>query len=393
MKQKLLNLFQRHINALFALLRLFFPTLSFNNLVIVSRYSDVEEILNRPNVFGVTYAEKMGIITDGSNFFLGMNDTPLYERDVSDMRILMPRADVASVIKPSLESYADQLVANLGNEFDMVSDLSARVPVYFCDHYMGVPGPDEQRMIDWATYMFWYLFFPDVTTEQSDQAIAYAAETRQYLDTLIQNRKQSEDTHNDVIARALDLQKTGTPGMTDIDIRNNLIGMIIGAIPTTSKCAVLVLDYLLDHPEQLALARQLVRDNQDDQLASLVLEVLRFNVFGAGIFRIALQDYKLSSRRFRCRKIKQGSRVLALTQSAMFDGRAVNHPRHFSLDRPRHIYMPFGAGMHTCFGYHINLVQIPAILKPVLRKRHVERLPGATSTGPFPAHFPIGTRD
>ena len=78
-----------------------------------------------------------------------------------------------------------------------------------------------------------------------------AAKTRAYLDALIAERKRDRGRCDDVSERCLAMQDAGLPGMDDLSIRNNLIGLIIGAIPTTSKSAVLTLDYLLSHPELL----------------------------------------------------------------------------------------------------------------------------------------------
>ena len=378
-----------------AFLRTFIPLFSFRGSVIVTRFDDVERVLSRPNSFGVTYAEKMAVVTDGGNFFLGMNDTQTYERDVSNMRILMPRSDVQEKIKPLVENYAQTLCDNLGDNFDFVADLSARVPLHFCANYLGTPGPSEQEMFDWHAHLFAYLFFPDNPPGYDNKAIAFAEKTRAYLDELIQTRKHSEPV-DDVLGRALILQAAGVPGLSDLDIRNNLIGMTIGSIATTSTTSALIMDYLLDHPKQLSIAQELARNNDDDKLANLVLEVLRFKPFGPGVFREVLNDVTLGQGKLYAKRLKKGTNIIALTQSAMFDSRAVKKPKAFSLDRPRSVYMPFGYGMHRCFGYYINLVQIPAILKPVLRKSSIARAPGQEGQleyrDLFPAHLKLLTR-
>ena len=368
-------------------LRTFFPIVKFKGITIVTRFDDVEEVFSRPNIFGVTYAERMAKVTAGGNFFLGMNNTATYERDVSNMRVLMPRSDVNTVIKPRVENYAQSLVDNLGDNFDFVADLSVRVPVHFCSEYMGTPGPSEEEMITWNAYLFGYLFFPDNPPEFNDQAVVFAGELRTYLDQLIATRK-GETAKNDVLGRALKLSDANVPGMSDIDIRNNLIGMTIGAIPTTSMSAALIMDYLLDHPEHLATAQQLARDDDDYHLGNLILETFRFKPFSPGIFRELLSDYTLGKGRMFSRRLKKGSKVIALTQSAMLDSRVIHRPGKFSVDRPRHVYMPFGYGMHRCFGYYINLVQIPAILKPILKKSHVTRAPGDAGALEYKALFP-----
>ena len=85
-------------------LRAFLPTLVLprpligaypnTGTAIVTRYQDVVEVLDRNADFEVVYEPKMRAITGGENFFLGMQDTALYTRDVSNMRLAMRRTDV-----------------------------------------------------------------------------------------------------------------------------------------------------------------------------------------------------------------------------------------------------------------------------------------------------------
>lgn len=378
----------------FALLRSFKPISISNGTALVTRFADVQEVLSRPNVFGVTYAEKMQVVTDGSNFFLGMNNTETYTRDVSNMRIVVPRTDLEERIKPLVENYARSLIDTAeSGVFDVVENLSRKVPCYFSAEYLGVPGPSVEEFVDWNTYMFQYLFFPSNPEEVDEKAIGYAAKMRTYLDELIQTRKASGEQKDDVLGRCLALQSSNTPGMSDIDIRNNLLGIIAGAIPTTSKYAAQVLNYLLDRPELLELAQTAARTDEDETLRKVMLECLRFDVFSPGITRITLEDYTLAKGTWRAKKITKGTPVLALTQSAMMDARQISNPKSFRLDRPDYHYLHFGYGMHTCFGYYINMIQIPMILKAILQADKLTRAPADAGKmefrGPFPSHLRV----
>lgn len=370
---------------IFSLLRFLKPILVFKEFALVTRFDDVQEILSRPDVFGVTYADKMGVVTNGGNFFLGMDNTPTYTRDVSNMRIVVRRDDLENIIAPMIQRLSGEIISNSQGKLDAVQDLTKIVPARFVRDYMGIAGPTEAELIDWTTYMFQYLFFPNNPEDVDVAAVSYAAKARDYLDQLITERKQNPQPSDDIIARCLALQRSAIPGMTDLDIRNNLIGIIIGAIPTTSKCAALVIDYLLDHPALLASAQEAARSGGNGAMRQYVLEVLRFNSFGAGVFRITNRDHKVARGCFRSTKIKKGTTVLAATQSAMLDRRKIESPNRFRLDRPNYAYMHFGYGMHTCFGEHINLVQIPIIVSALLRLPGLRRAEGVMQyRGPFP---------
>lgn len=380
---------------IFAILRFIKPNLVLKEFALITRFSDVQEALSRPNALGVTYAEKMEKITAGSNFFLGMNDTPQYTRDVSNMRLVIRRDDLAQVVAPMVERFAEQLVNKMAGQIEMVSQLSSIVPCQFSAAYLGVAGPSQIELFDWTSSMFAYLFYPDNPPEVDQAALANSVKTCAYLDQLIAQRKQairqntaSSQVSDDVLSRCLQLQASGTPGMSDLDIRNNLIGIIIGLMPTTSKCTVLVIDYLLDHPALLAEAQAAALQDENEKLRKFVLEALRFNSFGAGIFRIANEDYVIASGSLRAKKIKKGTKVLVALQSAMLDGRALDDPKSFRLDRPDYHYMHFGYGMHTCFGQYINMVQIPMIIKALLRKKNLRRVPGEDGKVSYQNSFP-----
>lgn len=377
---------------IFGLLRTFAPILQIKDFTLVTRFDDVQEVLSRPNVFGVTYAEKMGVVTNGGNFFLGMNDTATYARDVSNMRILIRREDVDASIIPLVKRLSEDIIRSNNGKMDVVKELSGPVAARFVRDYIGIPGPSEAELIDWTTYQFQYLFFPDNPKEDDDKAVGYAKLTREYLDALIQKRKLQEKQPDDVISRCFALQRSGTPGMTDIDIRNNLIGIIIGAIPTTSKAVALVINYLLNHPHLLAGAQEAARNDDMAAIRQYVLEVLRFDSFGAGVFRIANEDYTLAAGTLHSKKIRKGGKVLASTQSAMLDGRQIDKPKQFRLNRPLYHYMHFGYGMHQCFGYYINLVQIPIIVMALLKCKGLRRNPAAPEMrfrGPFPSSLEV----
>jgi len=379
-----------HIDLLLAILRVVKPILQIKQLVIVTRFEDVQEVLSRDHAFNVTYEEKMRAITNGSNFFLGMAPSPQYQQDTSNAQIAFRRADIDTIVTPLCEQYSASLVSQHSNQIDFTRDLASKVPAHLVAQYIGIPGPSQAVLIEWTTAMFHYLFFPDTTPEENQKALGYAALAREYIDQLITERKQQNSNADDVLGRYLTMQQAGLPGTSDLDIRNNLIGIIVGAIPTTSKAATLVLEYLLSNPEALESAQQAAKNNNIPLLNQHVLESLRFNPFNPGVFRDCTSDYTIARGNLRSKTVKKGSSVLALTQSAMMDRRKLESPREFKLDRPSSAYMPYGYGLHNCFGQHINNVQIAHILKAVLVKRNLHAaVTKPLYKGPFPSSFPI----
>jgi cytochrome P450 len=380
----------QHPEPVFALLRRVKPIAIIGNTAIVTRFEDVQEVLDRDQSFHVTYGEKMRVVTGGNDFFLGMQDSPEYTRDVSHMRTVFRREDISDRVIPFVQKTAGGLVAAAGTGLDVPKQLSKAVPARWIADYFGCPPPSDEELAVWASAIFRYLF-TDLTNDPAvgQAAKEAAAKTRTWLDQTIAARKANPSSKDDVLGRCLALQSVAVPAMDDIDLRNNLLGILVGAIPTTSKCCVQALDQLLDRPEQLLGAQAAARANDDALLARYVLEALRFNPNNPGVFRIAAEDYPLAKGSLHGVTIRKGTLVLAATQSAMFDERIVDQPNDFRIDRPAWMDMHFGYGMHTCFGQYVNRVQIPGILKPLLQRSGLKRAGQLQYDGPFPSSLPV----
>ena len=378
----------------FAVLRRLKPVLFIKDTAIVTRFEDVQEVLSRDDVFHVTYAEKMEVVTGGNDFFLGMQNSPAYERDVAHMRTVMRREDVAGQIVPFIAKTAEELVQASGGHLDVARELGKIVPAKWVAAYFGCPPPSDEELAQWGSAIFRYLF-TDLTNDPAVGSAARdaAAKARAWLDRTIAARKANPDDADDVLGRCLKLQGAGVPGMDDLAIRNNLIGLLTGAIPTTAKCCAQALDELLKRPEELERAQAAARADDERLFARYIFEALRFNPNNPGLFRIAVENYTIAKGSPHATVIPKGASVLASTQSAMFDERNVDSPHEFKIDRPDYIYMHWGYGLHTCFGQYVNQVQIPCILKPLLKRKGLRRAPGEAGQliydGPFPSNLGV----
>lgn len=388
-----------------AVLRLVQPNLRFGRVLVtayanagtavVTRRTDVIDVLSRDDDFGVVYGPRMTTITDGENFFLGMQDTPRYARDVSNMRLVVRREDVPEVVVPFVAREARDRVAAAEGRLDVPQALTLPVAAGLLDRYFGTPGPSPAAMVDWTTTLFWYLFLDLQADPALDaRATTAAAAFRDWLGAHIAARKASGEARDDVLGRCLALQASGTPGMDDRAIRDNLIGLLIGELPTTSAAAILALDELLDRPAALAGARAAARSGDEAALAAHVFEALRFRPLNPVIYRRAMRDATVAPGTLRARRIPEGTMVFAANLSAMFDPLAVPQPGQFRTDRPWDTYMLWGHGLHLCFGAHLNRATLPGLLKPLLARPGLRRAEGArgridTQGTPFPVHLEV----
>ena len=229
------------------------------------------------------------------------------------------------------------------------------------------------------------------------QAVGASAEMRSYLDGVIASRKaeiaDGVEGPDDVVGRLIHMQPNAQTSLNDTSLRNNLFGVIVGAIPTTSKATALALNDLLSRPDVLTGAQQAAKNGDEQLVAAYITEAMRFAPQNPGLLRKCAVDYTVAKGTLRETTIPAGTITFVATQSAMLDGHVIDDPQDFRVDRPSYHYMHFGSGMHTCFGQYINRIQIPLIGKALLQQKNLRRAPGTAGEliqdGPFPTSLTV----
>jgi cytochrome P450 len=356
------------------------PILQGLAATLVARFRDVEEILHREEIFSVSpyLPRMMGVI---GPFVLSQDITPRYDHDISVMRLVVRREDLATV-KEIVSRHAAGIVSELfggsGAPVDIVQTLTRKVPIRLADEYFGFSAPRDEQTMAWARSCF-REFFINLLDDPAVRApaVAAGAEMHQRLDALLAERRASgADGNDDVMGRLLRLQRGGdVTGLDDDGIRRTLMGLVIGMVETTSQAAIQALLVLFSRPDALARGAAAAKADDDDALAGFVFEALRFRPINPMVVRVAKEDYCLAAGEPHQSLIRKGTTVFALTWSAMLDPRVLDAPEEFRPDRPDYHYLHFATGLHACYGRYISWIQIPQILKPLLK------LKGLRATG------------
>jgi cytochrome P450 len=392
-KQELEQHIAAHPQPLFALLRTVKPVLLIHDIAIVTRYRDVVEVLSNDEAFSVEpYTGKMQALA--GNFILGLDDSPEYERDVSILRLAAPRSDataLAAFVTATAEQLVEEALAKDG--FVEVPELAKRVPARLAGRWLGTPGPDEDSLIAWTLAMFEDIFV-NVKNDPQIHAAAEqaAAQLRPYLEGLIAERK-SAPAAQDALGRLIAMQSDPASAFSDAQIATNLIGMLVGFVPTVATATTFAIDALLERPSALATAQQAARAGDDDGVRAHMWEAMRLAPQGPGLLRRARIDFVVAQGTAHATLIPAGTPTFAATQSAMLDGDVLEDSEEFRIGRPAQDYLHFGAGLHQCFGRFVNAMQIPLIAKALLRGSQLARAPGAAGhlvkSGPYPQSLAV----
>lgn len=402
------------------------PDFPIRGMVWLSLNADVREVLGRPETFEVIYGPRMQSVTrpvnlpgveeqegdprERGNFLLGMQSTPRYWRDISNMRLAFRREDSERCRRLALDASATALnsaIRSYRQAHSAVGPMVVDLPVQLLlpavealiNQYFGLAVPlrcsfagdsgDEgqsagpalpSQLVDhghgWLEAVFNYLFY-DLKGEASERTCSEAApRVRQALIEIIERAHHESDSSADtVLNRCLRLQRSGTPGMDDETLRINLTGFLVGAVTPLINATCHVMDVLLERPKALALAQAAARSNDDARLRSCLMEALRFQAGDPVIYRWTNADTWIGAGSRRC-AIPKNTLVMAWNASAMFDPAAVSAPWEFRSERPADVYLHWGHGQHACAGAYINMAVIPGVLTPLLRQRRLRRVPG-----------------
>src|SRR5262249_9459926 len=160
-------------------------------------------------------------------------------------------------------------------------------------------------------------------------------------------------------------------------------------VETPSQAAVQALLVLFSKPDVLARAAAAAKADDDDALSDLVFEALRFRPINPMVVRVAKEDYRLAAGEPHQTLIRKGTTVFALTWSAMFDPRVLESADEFRPGRPDDQYLHFATGRHACSRRYISHIQIPQILKPLLKLDRLHAAGAPEYDGTFPQTLKI----
>lgn len=360
-------------------LRAWFPVLTVGKIVFVSRNKDVKEVLERQDVFETPFGPDMVDTSGGVEAVLGMQDGPKYRQTKDLLAKAFTAADIDQILKPLSRNLASDAVKKGNGSFNAVRDLITAVPVRVSRDYYGYDiKPEEERdFAEWnialSTMYFADFFGSEVLRRQT---LIAAAKLVRITDRSIEKARKSNSSKVSPLSRLLDLQKKSPDKISNADIRGAMISMVAGFVPTNTMAAGHMLDVLFSKPDALAMAIAAAKEDRDNDLQACLFEAMRFKPLNPGPMRYANQDVVIAEKKKHAKTIKKGCTVIASTQSAMMDNKALRDPRKFDPERPYSAYMLYGHGIHWCIGAQIANTQITQTLKALLCQPNLRRAPG-----------------
>ncbi len=358
--------------------------------VIVTKFADVKEVLDHPNVFTVRNYEKK-IRDSVGDFMLAYDETNFNGVEKPWMRQIMPEKDwprIRQIIRDEARKALTNatLIAAMPegdylSRIELVNNYARLVPIHLTQQYFGFTA-DDWQMLKWSRATQFDLFHNVLNDlEIRKESVEAGQEMQKYVyEGLIPQRRRTP--RNDIISNLIRAADTKVfSDLNDHRITTNIIGTLVGNVETTEAAVVQSLEVLF-RPENKEILVEVKRlaleiENHFDlkkseelmgEFSKYVWEALRFDPVNPFVVRYAKEDFTLASGTPRQTIIKKGSVVLAGTHSAMFDEENFPKAEEFSIDRKQggRTYFHLGYGHHRCLGDYVSEIQVPELVRAVL---------------------------
>ena len=339
--------------------------------VLVFSWHLVSEVLSRDNDFrvGPIYQDKMrGVAGD---FFLGLDRCPLaqHQRDCGTRGMAAAHRGLAEFITRTAR---DQL-SDPGPEHDVIGDFARPVACQTAVRIFGVSAPKDIQMMEASREIFHQTFLNtrDADKEVLRAGIAAGKRLRRWTLDEIHRRRDNGARPGDMLTYLLDRHE-----LCDEDRATMIAGHLVGAIDTTVTAFGYIAYEILSRP---SLREKVEADlDNDRRLRGWCYDILRRRPQAPLLPRMTGSAVELDGR-----MIPAETPVIAVTSAAHYDPNVFIDPDSFAPDRPMETYLHFGRGPHTCSGRAVNDLQLPILLRTLLKARP-RRTSKLIYDGPFP---------
>lgn len=310
----------------------------------------------------------------------GIDDGPLYEEmkrnilhingaDHARLRGLVnpsftPRA--AERWRPAMRGFMDELLDAAraqGGAVDFVSAVAKPYPSLVIATVLGAPLADAPRLHEWSNWVQRQFDAPTLMAERP-RIERNVVELYDYLDELLAARR--DDPGDDLISQLLAARAEDGDRLSDVELVNLVLDVLIGGIDTTQSQLAHALRLLAEHPEQWAL----LREDPAARAPAAVEEALRYEPITPFTARILTEDVS-----YRDVLLPRDTVLLICAHTAnrdMPDGDA------FDVAAPRDAGRPltFGAGIHYCLGANLARAELQEGLRLIAERVETLALDG-----------------
>jgi cytochrome P450 len=200
--------------------------------------------------------------------------------------------------------------------------------------------------------------------------MSFQTELDRVLYAEIAQRRRADDLadRDDVLSRLL---RTGTDDdqLTDAELRDQLITLLLAGHETTATALAWILHELARRPQRLAAAQRAADEHDDEYLAAVAKEALRKRPVIYEVARKLTRPVDIGGYRLPAGAVVSPAIGLVQTDPDNFSDPDEFQPERFVDTQPAaNTWIPFGGGVRRCLGAGFSLMEASVVLGEVLRR-------------------------
>ncbi|MBS1869672.1 MAG: cytochrome P450 [Actinobacteria bacterium] len=305
----------------------------------------------------------------------GIADGPLYEEmrrnilhingaDHARLRGLVnpsftPRA--AERWRPAMRGFMSELLdAALARPdgvgtVDFVSAVAKPYPSLVIATVLGAPLADAPRLHEWSNWVQRQFDAPTLIAERP-RIERHVVELYDYLDALLATRR--DDPGDDLISQLIAARAQDGDRLSDVELVNLVLDVLIGGIDTTQSQLAHTLRLLAEHPQQWALLRE-----DPERAPAVVEEALRYEPITPFTARILVEEVT-----YRDVVFPRDTVLLICAHTANRDGERDGDAFDVTAAREAGRPLTFGAGIHYCLGANLARAELQEGLRLIAER-------------------------
>ncbi len=186
---------------------------------------------------------------------------------------------------------------------------------------------------------------------------------------MIADRRRRPTDTSDVLTMMLAARDDAGGAMTDVEVRDELVTLLLAGHETTATSLAWTFDRLLAHPPVLAKLREELAVGRDEYLDAVIRETLRVRPIIPLIGRHVARPFQLGSW-----TLPVGTRVSPSIYLAARRADAYPDPERFVPERWLGVkpdpftWLPFGGGIRRCIGMAFALFEMRTVVQQVVTR-------------------------